>query len=328
MENYFIESNAYNPWYNLAVEKYLADYVQKEEVILYLWQNQNTVVIGQNQNALRECRVQLLEAEGGYLARRSTGGGAVYQDLGNLCFTFVASEERYDVEEQLKIVMKACQKYGICSHFSGRNDLLTDDNRKFSGSAFSMTSRGKVQHGTLMINVDVNKLQRYLTPTQEKLKAKGIASVSSRVCNLQELNTGLTVDGMRAALRAAFEEQYGRCTELSLDMLNNDKIQEYYKMYSSWDWRYGRSPECETVYSHRFTWGEVEVNLKLHNLIISECKVYSDTLEVQFPNMLEGLLLNQRYDIQNIQIPEFHKADEELAKQLKETIMWFSGVWR
>lgn len=239
------------------------------------------------QNALWEYRVQILEEEGGYLVRRSTGGGAVYQDLGNLRFTFVASEQRYIVEQQLKIVMKACQKYDIPTHFSGRNDLLTDDIKKFSGSAFSMTSKGKIQHGTLMVNVDINKLQRYLTPTLEKLKAKGISSVSSRVCNLQDLNSDLTVTGMRAALRTSYEEQYDSCTDLSLDMLDSDKIQEYYKMYSSWGWRYGRAPECETVYSHKFTWGEVEVHLILQSLFISECKVYSDTLEVRFPSIFE-----------------------------------------
>ena len=104
MMNYYYESSSYNPWNNLAIEKHLADRIRPGDFLLYLWQNENTVVIGRNQNALRECRVGLLEEEGGFLARRTTGGGAVYHDLGNLCFTFIASPERYDLEKQMEMI--------------------------------------------------------------------------------------------------------------------------------------------------------------------------------------------------------------------------------
>ncbi len=313
--NYLYESNHYNPWKNLAIEKNLADNVQPGDFILYLWQNDNTVVIGRNQNALRECRVQLLEEEGGYLARRTTGGGAVYHDLGNLCFTFLGSPERYDLKTQMDVIRVACRKFGIETEFSGRNDIITRDGYKFSGNAFSVNAKCKIQHGTLMIDVNKEKLGRYLTPSEEKMKAKGVKSVESRVCNLKQLNPEITVEKMKQALREAFEEVYGSFQTIPESELNQTEVRDIYENYASWEWRLGKSPECETVHRKRFSWGEIEVQMVLKNLHIHECKVYSDALDVELPEKLEGLLINQRYDLKDVD------TDDE---QLKEVITWLA----
>ena len=124
-----------DPHENLAVEKVLMDAMQPGEAMLYLWQNLNTVVIGKNQNAWLECRTSLLEEEGGKLARRLSGGGAVFHDLGNLNFTFLMCAEDYDLDKQVAVIQKACAFAGIHAEKSGRNDLLADG-RKFSGNAF------------------------------------------------------------------------------------------------------------------------------------------------------------------------------------------------
>ena len=311
--NYLIESNNYNPWRNLAIEKHLADQVRPGDLLLYLWQNDNTVVIGRNQNAIRECNTHLLEEEGGFLARRTTGGGAVYHDLGNLCFTFIASPERYDLERQMNVIKKACQKFGVETECSGRNDIVTKEGYKFSGNAFSVTSKCKIQHGTLMVDVNKEKLSRYLTPSKEKMQAKGVKSVKSRVCNLRDLNPEMTVEAMKVALQEAFEEEYGVYQKIEQSGFDEAEIQKTYEQYSSWDWRYGKSPECELVRSKRFFWGEVEVQLKLKNLHVDECKVYSDALDVELPERLEKLLMNQRFDMR-----EVHAKEE----QIKEVIEW------
>lgn len=318
MMNYLLESNSNNPWKNLAIEKHLADNVQPGDLLLYLWQNENTVVIGRNQNALRECQVQLLEEEGGYLARRTTGGGAVYHDLGNLCFTFVASPERYDLERQMRMIAIACQKFGIETEFSGRNDIITKDGYKFSGNAFSVTAKCKIQHGTLMIDVNKEKLGRYLTPSEEKMKAKGVKSVESRVCNLKELNPAVTVEEMKLALQEAFIQEYGELETLSMEHLDDTALQQTCELYASWDWRFGKSPECELVRRKRFSWGEAEIHMTLKNLYIQECKVFSDALDVELPKRLEQLLINQRFDMRNV---------ESQDNELQEVIEWLKFVY-
>lgn len=327
MSNYFIQTYTWNPWHNLAVEKYLSTQIKKGDVIFYLWQNEHTVVIGRNQNAIRECKAQLLEEEGGCLARRTTGGGAVYHDLGNLCFTFLASPEVYNLEKQLRVIQTACQKFGIETHFSGRNDIITEDGFKFSGNAFSNTAQCSIQHGTLMVNVDVSQLGRYLTPSKDKMKAKGIKSVQSRVCNLKDLNQEITTDGIRQALKESFEVLYGDFEELDTKILDNPQVKEIYDLYASWEWRFGKSPECETSYTKRFDWGELEIYLKLNAMYISEIMVYSDILDVELPNLIERLLIGKRYDMVDVNLEkELSFCSDEQKEKLCEVVKWLAEL--
>ena len=136
-----------DPYRNLATEKYLLDTTPEDCCTLFLWQNKNTVVIGKNQNAWAECRCSLLESEGGKLARRLSGGGAVFHDLGNLNFTFLSSTVNYDLSRNLNVIKTACHLAGISAEISGRNDILAD-NRKFSGNAFYNTKDKSYHHGT------------------------------------------------------------------------------------------------------------------------------------------------------------------------------------
>lgn len=327
MSNYFIQTYTWNPWHNLAVEKYLAGQIKKGDIMLYLWQNERTVVIGRNQNALRECRAQLLEEEGGCLARRTTGGGAVYHDLGNLCFTFLASPEVYDLEKQLKVIQHACRKFGIETLFSGRNDIITEEGFKFSGNAFSKTSQCSIQHGTLMVDVNTSQLGKYLTPSKDKMKAKGVKSVQSRVCNLKDLNPEVTTDDMRKALKESFEELYGSFEEVDPKILDNPEVKETYELYSSWEWKFGKSPECETSYRKRFDWGEMEVYLKLNKMHISEIMVYSDMLDVELPGKIEKVLLGKRYDMADVDLErDLPGCDEEQKGKLSEVVQWLAGL--
>ena len=174
---------AYDPFRNLAIEKNLTFLTQEGQCILYLWQNHKTVVIGRNQNAWKECNVDALLADGGTLARRMSGGGAVFHDLGNLNFSFCVRKEDYDVDRQLEVIRQALHREGIEAVKSGRNDLLADG-RKFSGNAFYKSGEFCCHHGTIMIDVNRDLIGRYLHVPERKLLSKGIASVQSRVINL------------------------------------------------------------------------------------------------------------------------------------------------
>ena len=295
------EGKGFDPHENLATEKRLMDITPTGCCVLYLWQNQNTVVIGKNQNAWLECRTSLLQEEGGKLARRLSGGGAVFHDLGNLNFTFIMPKEDYDLDKQVTVIQKACALAGITAEKSGRNDLLADG-RKFSGNAFYQNATHAYHHGTLMVEVDKDKLGRYLSPPKAKLEAKGVASVRSRVVNLKELAPELTIDLMKEYMAKAFAEVYGgEASVLELTDTDLAEIARLKETYSSWDYLYGAplpfSFQCES----RFDWGHIQLQLEAKNGVITGVKVYSDSMDWMLPETVEKALAGCRFDTAKMQ---------------------------
>ena len=289
------KGKSFDPYYNLAIEKRLLDTVAPGQCILYLWQNSNTVVIGKNQNAWVECRTGLLEEEGGHLARRLSGGGAVFHDLGNLNFTFLVNEEDYDLDRQLSVIERACQMAGIAAEKSGRNDVLAEG-RKFSGNAFYHSDGKAYHHGTLLISADMEKLQRYLSPSRAKLEAKGVSSVRSRVVNLQELCPGLTCDIMQSHLVQAFEAVYGGvCTEIVLTDNDLEAVDSLAKQYGSWEYLYGAPLPFTFQCEGRFSWGGVQIQLDAKSGVITGVKVYSDAMDWSLPGVVEEALTGCRF---------------------------------
>lgn len=314
---YYI-STSLNPHENLAIEQYLADSVGEGCLILYLWQNENTVVIGKNQNPWAECRCALLEEEGGYLARRSSGGGAVFHDTGNLNFTFLCRTEDFDEKKNLQIVQDACSRAGIHTEFSGRNDLLADG-RKFSGNAFYHSGGKSYHHGTLLISADLDKLTRYLTPPKAKLDAKGIASVGARVVNLTALSPTLDCNAMQTNMLMAFlaaNELYAE----NLAPLPKKDIEARKEALQAWDWLYGKTLPCSLCAEAQFAWGHIEVRLQITAGIIQDAQCFTDAMDASLSDALTAALNGRRFtpdDIKNALagIPYAEELTEMLIKK-------------
>ncbi len=296
---YLFETDSVEPHRNLATEKYLMDMVKPGECILYLWQNKNTVVIGKNQNAFAECRTTLLQEEGGVLARRLSGGGAVFHDLGNLNFTFLMRKEDYDLDRQLSVIEKACKLAGIRAERSGRNDVLADG-RKFSGNAFYQNRTHAYHHGTLMVDVDKEKLGRYLSPSKAKLEAKGVSSVRSRVVNLNELAPGLTIGDMKLYMARAFCEIYGLEADI-LTLQDTEEIRNLQAEYGSWDYLYGTPMPFTFTCEDRFPWGSAELQLDAKNAIISDVRLYSDAMDWSLSTTVQEALMGCRFSLSDMQ---------------------------
>lgn len=270
------------PYYNLATEEYLLNNVKENECILYLWQNRHTVVIGKNQNCWKECKVDKLAEEGGFLARRLSGGGAVFHDLGNLNFTFLIHKKDYDVSRQLKVITEAAAKFGVNAVQTGRNDILADG-RKFSGNAFYETGDRCYHHGTIMVNVDMDYLPRYLNVSLKKMRSKGVDSVKARVVNLTDFNPDITIESMIKAMLESFGDVYGcKPTPLEGSRINQAAIDKLTEKYASDEWRLGKSIDFTCEMDERYEWGSVTLQFVVSEGKVSQCEVYSDAMDAEF----------------------------------------------
>lgn len=303
---YFYIQDGTEPYHNLAMERFLLEQVPEHSCILYLWQNQHTVVIGRNQNCWQECKLQQLEQDGGVMVRRLSGGGAVYHDLGNLNFTFLIGKEDYDVSRQLEVILQALHLLGIPAEKSGRNDLIADG-RKFSGNAFYEAGSHCYHHGTLMVQVDRQKLGQYLQVSASKLTAKGVASVQSRVVNLTELKPDLTIAQLQQALIKAMFLVYGQepqqYPKLWLDL---KQVQEYEQQFRSDEWRLGQRLPFSWETECRFGWGNFQLQCAAKFGKIEQAKIYSDAMD--------ALLIEQM----SLQLENCPFSTKAMAKRLEQ----------
>ena len=316
------ESNSFDPYLNLATEQYLMETVEEDACILFLWQNQNTVVIGKNQNAWKECRTTLLDQEGAVLARRLSGGGAVFHDLGNLNFTFLMPQAEYDLDRQFSVIAEAVNLLGLQAERSGRNDVLVEG-RKFSGNAFYKHDGKAYHHGTLLVNVDMDKLGRYLNPSKAKLQAKGVDSVRSRVVNLSELSPAITIETMKQAMAKAFADVYDAPMSVIADHeLDHDTIAQLRQRNASWEWNYGQKLPFSAELEARFPWGGLQICLQVENGVVSNAKIYTDAMDWSIAQALEPVLTGCRYEVSALQdaIPATVENRDDILWMIREQI--------
>ena len=280
----------------MAFDEYALEQLPLDEPLFFLWRNRSAVIIGLNQNVYAEVDINYLRQHDIALARRITGGGAVYHDLGNLNYTIVgrSSDIERDYPEYARHMQQALLALGVKAELSGRNDILVDG-RKVSGYAKRVYKDRLMVHGTLMFDVDIDCLTRVLTPPTNKLESKGIASVKSRVLNLKEHLPQLTNIG---ALTQALEQHLSRQYQDKEYILTEAQLTEIRTIaatkFATPSWIYGRSPNETITYSKRLPCGNVTVHMDIRKGIITQCSITGDFLGntpiASLENLLQGCL--------------------------------------
>jgi len=268
-----------DPYFNLALEEYAVKNMPGKDNYFILWQNQPAVIIGRNQNTAEEINESFIKEQKIRVARRMSGGGAVYHDAGNLNFTFVVNENKdfANFQKFTRPIIKALDKIGITAENNGRNDISIAG-KKFSGNAQFKFHKRLLHHGTILFDSNIEDMVVALNPGDEKIISKGIKSVRSRVTNISEhLSTPLSVKEFKQILTETvlMEESDNKTYKLS-DEDNEAVNQLRNQKYSNWDWIYGASPAYNSSKKGTFPWGSIDIRLDVKHGLIKECKIFGD----------------------------------------------------
>ncbi len=313
----FVNSKSLDPYFNLACEEYLMENFTDD--VFMLWQNDNTIVVGKNQNTLSEINYDFVKSNGIRVVRRMSGGGAVYHDIGNINFTFIKTDDNLfsDYKTFSAPVLDFLKTLGIEAELSGRNDILIDG-KKISGNAQYMKKGRVLHHGTLLFSSSSDMISNSLVPDNEKISSKGIKSVKSRVTNIAEhLSSPMSAEDFKNRLADFVVKNSPLCQEYDI-VEAREKIEKLkHEKYDTWEWNFGYSPKYDFCRKKRFPSGSVEVNLHIGtDGIIQKAKIYGDFFS---PNPVDELC--------EALIGKKHKKEDilEITKKI-DVSRYISGV--
>lgn len=290
----YIESHSVDPAFNLALEQYVFDHMDRNQEYFMLWQNTNTVVIGKNQNAYAEVNQKIADEKNISVVRRLSGGGAVYHDLGNLNFTFILDAKNaadLDIRLFCRPIAELLRSLGVPAEVNGRNDI-TIEGRKFSGNSQYLRQGRIMHHGTLMFQSDLSVVADVLNVSEDKFQSKAAKSVRSRVTNIAPyLPEGFTLEEFKAKLlkyilKDDSVKPYVFSDEeiAAIEQIKKDR-------YSQWGWNYGSSPAYSVKKSRRFeNCGKIEICMNTEKGIITDLQFFGDYFGVADSNELAQLL--------------------------------------
>lgn len=292
---YFLTHNNFDAYFNIASEEYLLK--QKDGFYFYLWINSPAVIVGVNQNAIQEVNLSYTETNGIKVVRRMTGGGAVYHDNGNLCYTVIAPYDP-NVDNYKKFtapVIEYLNELGVPAEFSGRNDI-TVLGKKISGNAQTVFKDRIMHHGTLLFDTDGEVLSKALNPNKLKMESKGIKSVRARVTNIKEhLKSELTIEQFKAGLEKKF---LIGCERYSFNQSDVDAINALVEeKYSRYEWNIGRSPKGKNEFTKKFPFGVFTLTFDTEKGVIKNPEIYGDFFSLKdirgLSALLDGVKMNK-----------------------------------
>ncbi|XP_043853088.1 lipoyltransferase 1, mitochondrial [Dromiciops gliroides] len=293
-----LQSTSNNIYQNLAVEDWIHDHMNLEgKPVLFLWRNSPTVVIGRHQNPWQECNLNLMQEKGIRLARRRSGGGTVYHDMGNINLTFFTTKTKYNRMENLKLVIRALNAVQpqLDVQATDRLDLLLEGQFKISGTASKIGRTAAYHHCTLLCSTDWISLSSVLKSPYQGIKSNATPSVPSLVKNLLENDDTLTCEVLMESIAAEYAAYHQIDSNIILinprDETMFPGIKRKAEELQTWEWIYGKTPKFSVNASLNLSeqsHSEIKIYVDVKNGRIEDCKIDSPNHWLP-PKMLDKL---------------------------------------
>lgn len=298
----YVLNNNDSCFFNHAAEEYLMNNFDDE--VFMLWINKPSILIGRNQNTISEVNSDYIREKGIEVVRRLSGGGAVYNDHGNMNFTFISKRDKTkgqikDGFEKFALpVINGLQSLGVDAVFTGRNDIVIDG-KKFSGNAQYFQKEKMLHHGTLLFDCDMSKLSLALKSKPIKFVGKSVKSVGSRVTNiLPHLEKPMSLDEFREYLKNYIMDSHDIEDVYEFSKTDLDEIEKIANdRFKKWEWNYGKFAKYRYENAVKYPSGVIEYNLDVEEGIINRISIFGDFFGEGDIRELELLLVGMRHSM-------------------------------
>jgi lipoate-protein ligase A len=293
-----------SPYFNLASEEYLLKCFQEDVFLLY--RNIPSIVVGKHQNTLAEINLPFVQEKEILVARRISGGGTVFHDLGNLNFAFFTSGkegELVDYKRATLPIIEALKEMGLEVRLGKRNELLLEG-LKISGTASHVFKQRVLHHGTLLFSSEMGSMSAALKTVQDRFTDRAVRSVRSRVTNIREhLTEQMDVELFQEKIlnhmlrtnKDARPYQFNANDIKEITALHDSK-------FSAWEWNFGYSPKYQFCRSISFNAGHLDIHMNVEKGIIKELKIVGDFTSLKDITLLEQMLIGSIHDPETIRI--------------------------
>ena len=293
-----------NPYFNLASEEFLLKCFQEDVFLLY--RNAPSIVVGKHQNTLAEINLPFVQEQEILVARRISGGGTVFHDLGNLNFAFFTTGKEgalVDYKRATLPIIEALREMGLEVRLGERNELLLKK-LKITGTASHVWKKRVLHHGTLLFSSEIEDMSSALRTVQDKFTDRAVRSVPSRVTNIRDhLKEKMDVEQFQERL---MDHMLRTQKDARLYHFSHSDIAEIEarrdSKFATWEWNFGYSPKYQFCKSITFKSGRLDLHMNVEKGVIKDLKIVGDFTSLKDVALLEQKLVGSIHDPETLRI--------------------------